>query len=916
MFRTISWGVIIIAILVVVAGIFVYFDAVDRFEVRRVSLPTRVFADSQPLRPSVPMSADEIVSKLKRLGYRDVGELDAPGKFTRDGNEIDIYLRGYEHPEGGREPVRVVVTTGGGSIDSVVRHGSGDPIETASLEPELLTSILSDRLENRNPVTLEQIPQHLIDAVVTTEDSRFFHHPGVDPVGIFRALFRNVKAGGVAEGGSTLTQQLVKNYYLTNERTIRRKIVEAFMAVILDARYSKNEILSAYLNDIYLGRDRSISIMGMGQASQFYFGKPVSEISIAEAALLAGMIRSPNNYSPFDDAERAKERRKTVLEAMNERDKITDEELATALDEPLPEEPTRTRRALGSIPYFVDAVLAELQQVYGIEDPAGRGLNVYTTVDLSWQDHSTRELEQGLERLEKNYPRIRNHDGPLQGVVVAADLETGEVRALVGGRDYEKSQFNRAISAERQVGSLFKPFVYAAAFEPSLSHQNITPATLVNDQKFVLKRRFSKDWAPGNYEGVYHGVVTVAQALEQSMNAASVRVGLATGVDAVIRAAHALGIEKDLPDVPSIILGSVEVPPIQIAQSYATIGRLGSRIPLHTVRYITDEDGELMARGDVESVQTFPDRDLFLLVNMMEGVVDRGTAARARSLGFRKTAAGKTGTTNDKRDAWFAGFTPKTLAVTWVGFDDNAPMGVSGSEAAVPIWTSLMKAITSEDTDQEFRVPAGIVFTQIDRTTGGLATPYCPENVVMTQAFKAGTQPGLPCPKHQPQVPEPELLEFDFPGFEDVYDPGQPELEGGIFRSEPAPPPAPTDTGLRLPDDTRRIDPPQPEMSPRQKLPPIETTPRQEPERTERPRRTPPPPVTRPEPVERPEARRPAPPPQQAPPQQARPQEQPPEPDEEPSEPDQEEPDDVREPPQSQRSGDGVNDAASPSPAD
>ncbi|MBW3671858.1 MAG: PBP1A family penicillin-binding protein, partial [Acidobacteria bacterium] len=844
-FRTISWSVIIIGILVVVAAVFVYFDAVKRFEVRRVSLPTRVYSDQQPLRPAVAIGSAELESKLGRLGYRSVEQIEASGEFNRDGGEFDIYLRGYEHPEGARQPSRVVVRASEDSIESVTRHGTGEPVETVSLEPELLTSILSDRLENRQPVTLEQVPQHLIDAVIVTEDARFFRHPGVDPFGIVRALLRNVRAGGVAEGGSTLTQQLVKNYYLTGERTLRRKLVEAFMAIILDAKYSKEEILSAYLNDIYLGRDRSISVMGVGQASRFYFGKPVSEISIDEAALLAGIIRSPNNYSPFEDPERALQRRNSVLEAMAKREKISEEQHAAALDARLPEEPTRTTRSLGSIPYFVDAVIAELEQVYGIDDPAGRGLNVYTTVDLLWQDHATRVLQAGLERLEKNYPRIRNHDGDLQGSIIAADLDTGEIRALVGGRDYETSQFNRAISAKRQVGSLFKPFVFAAAFEPSLSHQNITPATLVNDQKFVLKRRFSQDWAPGNYEGIYRGVVTVRQALEQSLNAASVRIGLAAGVDAVIRAAHALGISQDLPDVPSIILGSVEIPPYQMAQAYSTIGRMGSRIPLRTVRFITDEDGEVMSRGEVESVQSYPARDVFLLVNILEGVVDHGTAARARSLGFRKTAAGKTGTTNDKRDAWFAGFTPKTLAVTWVGFDDNAPMGVSGSEAAVPIWARLMNALTSQDTDRDFPVPPGITFTQIDKTTGGLATPFCPDGSIITEAFKAGTQPGLPCPKHEPTVPEPELLEFDFPGFEDVFDPGMPELEGGIFRSEPRQRPDQSDPGLELPEGTTRIDPPEPELSPRQPLPPIESRPPRE-----RPAPTP----------ERPETRRPQPP--------------------------------------------------------
>jgi penicillin-binding protein 1B len=855
-FRTISWSIIIIGLVVVIGGIFAYMDAVKRFEVRRVSLPTRVYTDVAPIRPGDSWTADGLEAKLRRLGYRESEDVAQAGEFRRDGSEIEIHLRGFEHPVSPAEATLARVTLSGGEVESVVRHPGGGSLAVALLEPELITSMLGDHLENRMPVTLEQVPQHLVDAVLVTEDSRFFRHPGVDPFGIFRALSRNVRARGVAEGGSTLTQQLVKNYYLTGERTMRRKIVEGFMALILDAKYSKREILSAYLNDIYLGRDRSISIMGVGQASEFYFGKPVSEISVAEGALLAGMIRSPNNYSPFENPERALSRRETVLERMVEGGKITSEEHEAAKGEPLPEEPTRTRRQGGSLPYFVGAVVAELREVYGIRDPAGRGLRVYTTVDLDWQEAAAQELEEGLSRLEKNYRRIQQHDGPLQGAIIAADLESGEIRALVGGRDFEQSQFNRATSARRQVGSLFKPFVFAAALEPSLSHQNITSATLVNDQKFVLKRRFSRDWAPRNYEGVYLGVVTVRQALEKSLNAASVRIGLAAGVDSAVRAAHAFGIDEQLPEVPSLILGSVEIPPIQMAQAYATIGRMGSRIPLHTVRYITDENGRLMSQASVDSVQVFPARSTYLLVDMMKGSMIRGTGARARSLGFRKTAAGKTGTTNEQRDAWFIGFTPRTMTLSWVGFDDNAPMGVSGSAAAVPIWAGVMNRIARDEPDGEFPVPPGIVFTRIDMTSGGLATEFCPSDVIINEAFKSGTQPSMPCPKHQPDIPDPALLEFSFPGFEDIFDSEmpRPELEGGIFRDPDAQRPVP------VPPDgiTTTRDPRDPVLRERQPIPPIDTDqarPREPEQRPRPPERDPP--VVRPEPVEEPARPRP-----------------------------------------------------------
>ncbi|MGH9458547.1 MAG: PBP1A family penicillin-binding protein [Thermoanaerobaculia bacterium] len=845
-FRSLSIATIVIAVVLVATAIWVYYESVQTFEVRRVSLPTRVYTDLIPLEPGRALDAERLEEKLERLGYRDSNDLSQPGAYRRTDAGWEIHLRGFDHPTGEREPARVRVRLGGGEIEAVEPLGPIPPASPA-LEPELLTSIMGDQLENRNPVPLDAVPQHLIDAVIVAEDARFFQHPGVDPLGILRALVRNIRSGEATEGGSTLTQQLVKNYYLTNERTLRRKVVEAFMALILDAKYSKEEILEAYLNDIYLGRNRSISILGVGQAARFYFGKPVDEVTPAEAALLAAMIPSPNNYSPFEDPELAKQRRGHLLEQMREREKLTEQQYREAIAEPLPEKPFRERTGLGSIPYYVDRVLQEMRRDYGIDDVEGRGLNIYTAIDLDWQAAATRELQRGLERLERSSRRLRNADDPLQGAVIAVDVHSGEIRALVGGRNWEKTQFNRAISAERQVGSLFKPFVYLAAFEPSLSHTNITPATLVNDEKFVLERRFAKDWSPSNYGGRYYGVVTVRQALEKSLNAASVRIGLAAGVGSAIRTAHALGIERELDPNPSIILGAVEIVPIEMAEAYATMARLGSRIPLRAIRYVTNEDGAVVSDLEIEEVQVFPARDVYLAVHLMEGVMNRGTAAGARALGFRKTAAGKTGTTDEKRDAWFIGFTPQTLAVTWVGFDDNDPTGLSGSDGAVPIWARVMRQITSHQEDTDFPVPGGIVFVESDVATGALAVPQCPPDQVLMEAFKAGTEPRHLCPIHQPR--QPVLFdEFGYPldpygvpigpdgmplpptdttmtgtSFEplppiDTTLPDRdPVLEGGRFPRPEPPPPTTTNPPVVLPrplPDEPQQKPPEPEEKP------------------------------------------------------------------------------------------------------
>ncbi|MCU1348060.1 MAG: family penicillin-binding protein, partial [Acidobacteria bacterium] len=622
---------------------------------------------------------------------------------------------------------------------------------------------------------------------------------------------------------------LVKNYYLTSERTFKRKIVEAFMAVILDARYSKKEILEAYLNDIYLGRNRSISIIGVGEASHYYFGKPVAELTVPEAALLAGMVRGPNNYSPFTNPERATSRRNTVLGLMLRNRKIDQATYDQAVNAPLPRKPFRERSGLGSIPFYVDRVLQEMSRDYGIKDVKGRGLKIYTAIDLAAQDTATRTVESGLANLEKNNRRLRNAANPLQGVLIHVDVATNEIRALVGGRNYDTSQFNRALNAKRQVGSLFKPFVYLTAFEPSLSNQNITPATLVSDTRFVLKRKSAPDWSPRNYKDEYHGTVTVQEALEQSMNSASVRIGLAAGIDPIIKTAHTLGIQQEIDGSnPSVLLGAVDIPPIEMADAYATIARIGSRMPLRTIRFVTDDRDKVVSAGDaVQPVQVFPARDTYVLTSVMKGVVDRGTAAGARSLGFRLTAAGKTGTTNDARDAWFIGFTPKTLTVTWIGFDDNSVVGLSGGQGAVPIWTRYMQAVTAGQPDVDWPAPAGVVMVPFDETSGGLASPNCPPRTIVTDGFKSGTEPAIPCPLHSPQAAPP--LGVDQFGNPISLDTGVTSTDTSVqeapppISTSPEPPPDSTLTGGIFNTQTAAPEPRSPE--PRSPEPPPEPPP-------------------------------------------------------------------------------------------
>jgi penicillin-binding protein 1B len=861
-FKVISISVGVLLFLFLALGLYVYKQSIGKFEIRRLSLPTRIFTDFTPLRAGVVLGPDDLVEKLSRLGYRQTESLAQAGDYVPGSAQIDVYTRPFTHPTGEypAQPVRIAFKSG--AISSVVSLRQAAPIDNAALEPELLTSILSDQLENRRPVTLDQVPKTLQDAVVATEDVRFWHHPGVDPIGLFRALFRNIRARRVAEGGSTLTQQLVKNYYLTNEQTYKRKATEAFVAVILDAKYSKREILEAYLNDIYLGRNRSISILGVGEAARFFFGKPVSDLTLAESALLAGIIRSPNNYSPFTHPELALQRRSTVLGLMLSQKKITRDDYDKAMATKLPPRPFRQRSGLSSIPYYVDRVLQEMARDYGIKNVKGRGLQIYTAIDLNAQDTAARTIEAGLSALEKGSRRLRRPNQPLQGAIIDVDVPTGEIRALIGGRNYDINQFNRALNAKRQIGSLVKPFVYATAFEPSLSNQNITPATLVSDTRFIYKRRFSEDWSPRNYEDVYHQTVTVAQALEQSLNSASVRIGLACGLDPIVKTAHTLGVISDIDAKnPSMLLGAVDLSPIEMADAYSTIARVGSRLPLHAVKFVTDDRNKLLsAGGDVQAVQVFPARDMYILLNVMKGVVDRGTAATARSMGFKLVAAGKTGTTNDKRDAWFIGFTPKTLTLTWLGFDDNQPTGLSGGTGAVPIWTRFMQNVTAGQPNVDFASPDGIMMAEIDETSGGLAVPTCPPRSLVSEAFKAGTQPMIPCPIHSPQaVPPPAVDQFGNPIALDTAgfalppetstslpplpplppEPGDNTLGGGIFKTDTSAPPPTTTSGDPRRD---RIDPNRDPNRERSDQPPPTTTTSERPPATDTNPPPPPPP--------------------------------------------------------------------------
>jgi len=523
---------------------------------------------------------------------------------------------------------------------------------------------------------------------------------------------------------------------------------------VLERRAQKKDILELYMNEVYLGQVGSFGIQGIGQAARMYFQKDVGNLTLAEAALLAGMIQSPNPYNPYRHPKRAMERRNQVLRAMQDAGFITPPVAEAAMAQPVEVKSASLDRS--EAPYFVDLVKTQLAERYQQKDLATQNLAVYTSLDLPLQNLAQQVLAQGLDRVEKMIKR-RKSEGPLQGALIAIEPSTGAVLALVGGRDYSSSQFNRATTAQRQPGSTFKPFVYLAAFEATFDDPAlppITPATVVEDAPtvFFFGRQ---EYAPQNYENTYKGYITLRTALAHSLNVATVKVAEMIGYDRVANLwSTKMAMGGDVKPYPAIALGSFEATPLEIAAAYNVLANGGLKVSPTTVLSVVDERNVSLEQNVPRPPRVARPESTFLVVNMMRGVINNGTAAAARSMGFTADAAGKTGTTNDLRDAWFAGFTADLLCVVWVGFDDNTPVNLSGSKAALPIWVDFMKGAQAGAKGQRLATPpANIVFVKIDKGTGLLATPYCPATI--DESFIAGTEPQEICSWHSGAAPDP-----------------------------------------------------------------------------------------------------------------------------------------------------------------
>lgn len=731
---------------------------VSRFEGRPFALPSRVYAAPTVIYPGVDWQKLDLAGWLSRMGYREQPEAGplAVGRYRWLPGRLRVHLRGFDHPELPEPHRKVELRLESGRVREM-RDERGRPLDVVALEPEPISSFYGTDREQRDLVVLEEVPPELVAAIYSVEDRRFEAHHGVDFVRIAGAMLANLRAGSIRQGGSTLTQQLVKNFFLTPERTLRRKATEAMMALLVEARYDKSRILEAYLNEIYMGRRGPTSIHGVGEASRFFYGKRVADLSLDESAMLAAVIASPNALSPHRHPERAKRRRDLVIGLMEAQGHVSAEAAERAQQRPV--RPAAIALESSQDRYFLDELARQLPEVYDPDLLEVEGLRIYSTLDPAIQRAAVRSLSEGLDRLEARVGSAASRGegaaaAVLQGCLLAMRPQTGEILAMVGGRDYGKSQWNRCTLARRQAGSAFKPVVYAAALSPQ-SGPLVTLATRLEDTPLKVETP-DGSWEPSNYDKAFRGPVSVREAVERSLNVPAARLGQAVGIGKVVEMARRLGITSSLPNVPSLALGTAEVSPLEMAIVYATLANGGLRPTPRSFIGLLDDQGVGREQWPLAGARRVLDPGTaYLATSLLEGVVDRGTGAGIRARGLRGPIAGKTGTTDDEHDLWFVGFTPELVAVVWVGFDEPREIGVPSSRGALPIWADFLAEISGTRVRGAFTRPGSVERVEIDPTSGARALDGC--RVHQPEYFLLGTAPEATCPD-EPAVARPGLL--------------------------------------------------------------------------------------------------------------------------------------------------------------
>ncbi len=706
---------------------------------RELEGATRLYGRPMVLAVGHRAEASDVAGYLDGLGYRASRRgLVLPGEYRLSAYEWQIGRRAFRHIDR-VEPAEVFTLDIGwnGDIWSV-RGADGARHDYVVLEAPLLRVLGADG-KDRLPVPIDQMPQHLINAILAVEDQRFYNHQGIDIARIAGAALANIRSGRVTQGASTVTQQLVKNLHLSPARTPLRKIREMAMALVIELRYSKEDILEAYLNEVYLGQDGGLGIHGVGRAAQFYFGKDVAALTLPESALLAGIIRGPNLYAPFRHPERARERRDLALGAMANLGLIDDETSDEMRRRPLGLRPGPTSTPVGR--HFVDYVVAGLTAEHGRAIRGGHA--VFTTLDVVLQAAAERVVAGELRTLERTHPDSHTDDTRIEVALVALDPRTGEVLAMVGSRDYARSQFNRATHARRQPGSAFKPIVALAAL--TNPEARFTLASRLDDSPLSVTTP-TGTWQPLNYDGRFRGSVSLREALQRSLNVPFARLGLAVGPERIVNTARSIGLDGPLTAVPSIALGSNEVTPLELARGYAALANGGRRVDAHTTLAVLAPTGSVLSRMDPSAAWAASPAASFLVTSALRGVVSEGTGQGLRRFGFYGDVAAKSGTSNGYRDAWFVGYTPTIAIAVWVGFDDGRSLGLPGARAALPIFARLLIAAKGRYGDAEFSVPDGVESVLIDPTTGLRGGPGCWGE---RELFLTGTAPVESCSPYE-----------------------------------------------------------------------------------------------------------------------------------------------------------------------
>lgn len=665
-----------------------------QFEGQKWALPAHVYTRPMELYVGQDFDRKVVLDELHELGYARSANVDRVGRYKISGSELQIFQRSFRFWDDFRDQQTVRIKVSGEKISAIevaTAEGANYQTEIIRLEPRLFGSVSPMSHEDRSLLRLEDVPPVLIEGLIANEDRAFRSHFGVNPLGIARAMIRNVRAGRVVQGGSTLTQQLVKNYYLTSEVTYRRKFVEMILAVLLEVHYSKDEILQAYLNEVFLSQAGNRAIHGFGLASQYFFGRPLQELDLHQIALLVAINNGPSKYNPIRNPNNARERRDLVLRTMREQDVIDEQEFQDAVNAPLNVSATAERAAPLSYPAFMGLVRNNLQDEYQQEDLSNNGLQIHTTLNPRIQQSLVDAVKGELQQIES---RKQLAAGSLQVAAVVIRTDNGEVAAMLGDRDSSFSGFNRAVQAKRPVGSLLKPFVYLTALQQP---EKYSLATRVSDRAIVVSQKGSDDWMPQNYDGREHGDVMLVDALAKSYNLATVQLGMELGVAEVAKTIRKVGYHDSFSELPSVLLGAVPMSVMDVGQLYLTLASGGFKTPIKSVRSVLSQENQPLARYPLDVDQVIEPEFNNLINFALQEVVRSGTA-RSVLTGFKYDygLAGKTGTTDDYRDSWFAGFSGNYLAIVWVGRDDNQSTGLTGASGAAKVWSKVMQQIPQQ----------------------------------------------------------------------------------------------------------------------------------------------------------------------------------------------------------------------------